>query len=375
MADGRAQRATVSNTRMQPTDADVTPRAGHAARHRPAADAHRYAADSCISDTNPTEQVLGHASHRGSMMMRRLTPTVLAVAVLGCTVPRQREAGLGHVTVPLLVEGNRPFVEITFRRSDGSMRRARFLVDSGGGGFLLVEPLARDLGLQWGETTPEEGMEFAAATVPPNAFVGEFPLDLDAKRVAVVIGTDNILPHAAPGHAEGMFPGHLLARYHVVFDYPNEMFTLARPGVLTPRGSALPMPVSKEQGFPRTEIEVDGATHGFLVDTGASFTMVSEVLLKSWSAAHPDWPRHVGAMGEATTLGGMTLETMFVPGGRWGAHQLQELGVVSQREGTFERYMSSMMTAPIVGALAGNVLKHFRVELDYANETLYLSAP
>jgi hypothetical protein len=35
--------------------------------------------------------------------------------------------------------------------------------------------------------------------------------------------------------------------------------------------------------------------------------------------------------------------------------------------------MSQMMAAPIVGSLAGNVLKHFRVELDYANEKLYLS--
>jgi hypothetical protein len=34
--------------------------------------------------------------------------------------------------------------------------------------------------------------------------------------------------------------------------------------------------------------------------------------------------------------------------------------------------MSRMMTAPIVGSLAGNVLKHFRLELDYPNQTLYL---
>ena len=33
-----------------------------------------------------------------------------------------------------------------------------------------------------------------------------------------------------------------------------------------------------------------------------------------------------------------------------------------------------MMRRPIVGSLAGNVLSGFRVELDYAHETLYLSA-
>lgn len=312
---------------------------------------------------------------------RRLAPVALLLAALGCTAPpepargsSQVEVPSDQVTVPLHVEGNRPFVDVTFQRPDGTTRSARFLVDSGGGGFLIVEPLARDLGLAWGETVREEGAEFASVSEPPRAFVGAFPLDLVPSRVAVVIGTDTILRPVAPGHAEGMFPGHLLARYHVVFDYPNGTFTLARPGVLTPRGDALPMPVSSGQGFPRTEIVVDGETHGFLLDTGASFTMVSEALLQTWGAAHPEWPRHDGAFGDAKTLGGMTLETMFVPSARWGGHELKELGVTSQREGTFEGWMSSMMAAPVVGALAGNVLKGFRVELDYANETLYLSA-
>src|SRR4029079_1078868 len=66
-----------------------------------------------------------------------------------------------QATVPLHVEGNRPFVDVTFHRADGTTRAARFLVDSGGGAFLIVEPLARDLGLTWGATTREEGSEFA----------------------------------------------------------------------------------------------------------------------------------------------------------------------------------------------------------------------
>lgn len=308
------------------------------------------------------------------MIAPRLACIVL-LSVLACSAPRDRPGGVDRVTVPLLVEGHRPFVELTFRRPDGSLRSARFLVDSGGGGFLLVEPLARDLGLQWGKTSREEGLEFGEATTPPDAFLGEFPLELNPKRIVVVIGKENLLPRAAPGHAEGLFPGHLLARYHVVFDYPNATFTLARPGVLEPKGTAMSMPVAKGSGFPRTELEVDGATYGFLIDTGASFTMVSEVRLKAWGEQHADWPRHTGAFGDAATLGGMTLETMFVPSARWGRQLLAEFGVTSQREGTFERYMSSMMTAPIVGSLAGNVLERFRVELDYANETLYLSTP
>ena len=279
-----------------------------------------------------------------------------------------------RVTVPLMVEGNRPYVLVTFRRPDGSERTARFLLDTGGGGFLLTEPLARELGLTMGAVSREEGQSFAPVTSPLQAWIGTLPLTLNPQRVAVMIGKENVLPTAAAGHAEGMVPGHVLARYHVVFDYPGETFTLALPGILTPRGTPLPMPVSKAQGFPRTEVEVDGSRYGMLLDTGASFTMVSEVLLKGWGKRHPEWPRHLGAFGDAATLGGQTLETMFVPQGAWGAFPLREFGVTSQREGTFERYMSGMMRGPIVGSLAGNVLKGFRVELDYAHETLYLSA-
>jgi hypothetical protein len=69
-----------------------------------------------------------------------------------------------------------------------------------------------------------------------------------------------------------------------------------------------------------------------------------------------------------------TIETMFLPGGLWQSLKPGEFGVTSQCEGTFERYMTGMMTAPIAGALAGNVFEQFRVELDYANQQLHLSS-
>ena len=300
--------------------------------------------------------------------------TVAACGVaFGSAPTRVHAQRVDQASVPLIVEGNRPFIELTFRKSDGSVRTARFLLDTGGGGFLIAEPLARELGLKWGKTEREEGTEFGVVTSVPQVSVGALPLTLNPNRTLVVIGTDNVLPHAAPGRAEGTVPGHVLAQYHVVFDYPDAIFTIARPNVLTPKGTALPMPVSKQSGFPRTEITVNDSTYGLLLDTGAAFTMVSEVLLKAWGTQHPEWPRYKGAFGDAALLGGQTLETMFVPTAMWGSYAVPSLGVVSQRKGTFEQYMSSMMAAPIIGSLGGNVLKHFRVELDYAHETLYLS--
>ena len=313
------------------------------------------------------------------MLIALIAALALTLVPPADAVRVQRAVRTEHVrvvdqaTVPLIVEGNRPFVELTFNKADGSTRTARFLLDTGGGGFLMTESLAHDLGMQWGATMHEEGTEFAVPTTQPLVFVKDFPLDLNPKRVLVLVGKTNMLPPAAPGSAEGMIPGHVLAQYHVVFDYPAALFTIARTGVLKPKGSAMDMPVSKPQGFPRTELKVAGTTYGFLLDTGASFTMVSELVLSSWGSAHPGWPRDSGAVGDAKTLGGMTIETMTASDAEWGSIPLKELGVVSQRAGTFEKYMSGMMTAPIGGSLAGNVLKHFRVELDYPNQKLYLT--
>ena len=118
---------------------------------------------------------------------------------------------------------------------------------------------------------------------------------------------------------------------------------------------------------------MDGEKYGMLLDTGASFSIVDESLLQKWAGSNPEWPKYSGAYGEAKTLGGVALETMFVPDGKWGDYSLGSFGVVSQPDGTFKEYMSSMMKEPVVGALGGNVLKNFRLELDYPNERLYLS--
>ncbi|MEO7218590.1 MAG: hypothetical protein ABI026_10385 [Gemmatimonadaceae bacterium] len=296
-----------------------------------------------------------------------------ATAILIPTAGRLDGQAIAQATVPLLVEGNRPFIELTFHKPDGSVRKARFLIDTGGGGFLITEPLARDIGLHWGPTMREEGAEFAVIDAPPETDVGNFRLNLNPQRTLVVIGASSTLSPAAPGHADGTIPGHVLAQYDVVFDYPAGKFTIADPGTMPHRGVQLPMTVGPRSGFPRTEIVVDGKTYGLLIDTGASFTMVSEVVLKAWGASHPDWPRYTGAYGDAATLGGQTLETMFLPGALWGSLQLAKFGVVSQHEGVFERYMSGMMAAPIIGSLAGNVLKFYRIELDYADQRLYIS--
>ncbi len=273
-------------------------------------------------------------------------------------------------TVPLYVEFNRPFVDLEFTRPDGSIRKARFWVDTGGGGFILTEPLAKELNLKLGQVFSEEGEKMALID-PPQASIGGMPLDLKDARAFVIIGAKNIMPGV---NAEGLFPGHILRRYHVIFDYPGRKFTLAKPGVLKPRGVQLPSPIGST-GFPRIEATIAGETFGFLLDTGASFTMISQELLNKWANQHADWPKVTGAVGAANMgLGNMEARglQLRIPDFQLATFKLEGIGAISRPKGTFENYMTQMMTSPIVGAIGGNVLNAFRIEIDYASGVTYL---
>src|SRR6476661_5760196 len=125
-------------------------------------------------------------------------------------------------TVPFLLEDNRVFVDLTFTKPNGSPRIARFWVDTGGGGFRMAEPLARDLGLDLsGKAMEEEGAKFWAVT-PPAVRIGNLPLDMKDARVFVMMGQRTIQPGF--NHAEGVLPGHVLQRYQVVIDYGTQRF-------------------------------------------------------------------------------------------------------------------------------------------------------
>ncbi len=283
----------------------------------------------------------------------------------------QTKAAKESVTVPLLIEFNRPFVDIEFTRPDGSPRKARFWVDTGGGGFILCESLANDLNLKWGQVFNEDGAKMAVIK-PPPASLGGMPLNLEGARSFVSLGTKTIVPGV---NAEGLLPGHILKRYHVIFDYPGRKFTLAKANTVKSRGIRIPSPVNQQSGFPRIEAQIGGETYGFLLDTGASFTMISQELLEHWASKNPAWQKTTGAYGAANMgLGQMEAKALMlrIPELQLANFQLPGIAAISRPKGTFESYMSKMMTAPIKGAIGGNLLSAFRIEIDYANGVTYL---
>lgn len=309
-------------------------------------------------------------------MMRRRVQSLVLFFILFLLAPagitESPGAPVRSVTVPLHFTDNRVFIDLTLLRADGKLRTARFWVDTGGGGFLMTELLARDVGLDFaGAVSEEQGEHLAYPKSPPQVRLANMSIDMKDVTVAVVMGKKSILPGI---DAEGMLPGHLLARYQVVIDYPAREFTLALPGTLKMKGTRFSTPVSAKQGFVRLEARIEGKPYGFLLDSGASYTMVSQRVLDEWRSKHPDWPLLNGAVGTANMIGRLDPKALImrIPSVALGPLQITTVGVVSRSAGTFETGMSPMMTAPIVGAIAGNVLRGFRVQIDYAQDATYL---
>jgi hypothetical protein len=83
------------------------------------------------------------------------------------------------------VEVNAPIITLAFTKPDGSVRRARFLFDSGGGAMIFDEKLAEDIGLKGeGAAISDQGQQYRAVKVPAASIEG-MPLDLRTSKAFV----------------------------------------------------------------------------------------------------------------------------------------------------------------------------------------------
>jgi hypothetical protein len=293
-------------------------------------------------------------------------------AVLGwpCFHAQSRDA-LDHVTVPMSVEGNAPIVTLQFKKPNGGTRTARFLFDSGGGAIILDEGLATDLGLKpEGPELSDDGQRYRGVNVTA-ARVGGMPLDLSASKAFVHLGTASFTNRDT---VEGMLPGKALEHYQVVLDYPQQLWSIGSPGTLAHRGERLSAPYVASSGHPRIEVSIGGATFGLLLDTGAEVTLLREGLLRGWAREHPNWSRGSGAVGPANMGGGTDdghLLLLRIPAFQLGTFTVAQVVAASRPDQTYSA-TSYETPAAIVGALGGNVLSQFRVEIDYPEQLLFL---
>jgi hypothetical protein len=266
----------------------------------------------------------------------------------------------------MVLDHGRVIVEVEFVRPDGGTRRARVWVDTGGEKLLMGRDLARDLGLAHPAWPDSGAISFVEATSPAPAMrFGTIALDSDGLVTRVRDGV-----RVFPGlPAEACLPARALRHLCAVFDYPGRRLTLAPPGALAPRGSAVPCRVHPETGLAMITAVLDGVELPLGLDTGAAGTWLSDSLTDAWQTRHPQWPRATGAAGSANFFG-FPFEPqsalMCLPRVGIGGAHADEVGVLGLDAG-FLRWYSSKSAAPLVGFLGADVLDRFRLTVDFAN--------
>ncbi len=275
------------------------------------------------------------------------------------------------VRAPLYVDHGRPFIDATVVGPSGRSEASRFLFDTGGGGLILSEQLAQAIGIRLtGEHVVEEwGTRLERVPLPLLIIAGQ-SIDLDLQGEAVVMLGDSSHPLN-----HNVIPGRALAYYRVLIDYPGRKFALLPSEASQTRGTPVRTPVHPETRFPRVEIEVAGQRFGVLLDTGlvTGCTVMSPSLFSELADAHPEWiiePVRWIETGIPDLDEGVRM--MRIPHVKIGPFDVPDVSIVTRAKGgRFEEFSALAMTGNARGALGGNVLARFRLEIDYLHGITY----
>ncbi len=293
---------------------------------------------------------------------------LFGTAALGLTAGQAFAQLMRSTSVPFTLDHNRMIVEVEFRRPNGTTRKASAWVDTGNQNLMLSETLASDLGLDiTGLKKGERSVELTSPA-PPMRLNG-FPLRVEGVKTQVMSGA-----YVMPGvPAEANLPSSALLQFHVVFNYPGRTLTIARPGILKPEGVEIPCRVNSETGLFMISAIVEGDTVQLGVDNGSAGTWVSAALTTKWKDRHPEWPQATGAAGSANFFG-FPFESegvlMHIPAIDLGAVSVEDVALLGLDQSLFDWY-SQKSAGPVLGFIGANVLRSYRVEVDFPRQMTY----
>lgn len=286
--------------------------------------------------------------------------SVLAMMFLWCSPARPAPAG----TVPFVLDGNRVYALVEFILPNGKPRKALVFVDLGSPSMILSNELYEELN--------------PAANTLLKIGIGEISLSVESAGitsdawVSFSIGKDR--------KVEGLLPAGVLLNYQVRFDYAAKTMTVAQPGTLRLQGTAVPFRLNPKTGLIAIDATIDGRTHPITIDNGSGYTWIQKAAAQEWFARHPEWQRGTGAVGpsnmrmaddgieSAATL----LRIPEIQLGPLSVRQAGALAIGPDSEGhAFMDWYSTKNALPVVGWLGGNVLRHFRITIDYPNKVSY----
>jgi hypothetical protein len=281
-------------------------------------------------------------------------------------------------TVPFIFDDNRVFAELNFARPNGTMRKALAFVDLGTPTLVLDKKLHEELQAGQGK--------------PVILRVGDLKIKLDSSAVETDTGLGVTGPNGKRTvPVEVVLSGSVLTNYQVVVDYAKRTLTIAQPNTLKSPGDAVPCRVNEKTGLVSITADIGGRPYALAVDTGSAYSWVREDVAEQWTKAHPEWKRGKGAVGEANmqtrTDGAEATATILrlpeIKLGSLSLKQIRALGIAPEAapippapgqgkvEGNFFDWYSRKGPEPVIGWLGGNVLRGFRLMIDFPRHMTY----
>ncbi len=281
-------------------------------------------------------------------------------------------------TVPFILDDNRMFAELAFVRPDGTLRKALAFVDLGTPVPVVKEKLFKELQL-------DQNKQLVLR-------IGEIEIRVKSSAVQTSTGTFLTGPNGkATVPVEAVLPGSVMKNYQLIFDYARHSLTLARPNTLKAKGIAVLCRVNDKTGLISIDAVIAGSSYAVAVDSGSAYSWVRDEVAQQWLKAHPDWKRGKGAVGESNMqtrpdgaeAGATILRLPEISLGSLHLERIGALGIApkappfppapgeSAVQGDFFDWYSRKAPEPVIGWLGGNVLKGFRVMIDFPRRMTY----
>jgi len=303
--------------------------------------------------------------HISAFIIRALPFFLVAVAPGPPNLHAQNSSPIS--TTSFVLDGNRIYAELKFLRADGSVHRALAFVDMGGPDMTLTSALFDEMRV--------------AQNSPLRFQIGEMTVEVPAAKVQRESGSPFSV--GADLKVEATLPASVLERYVVVIDYQKRVLEFAAPGALKPQGVPVPFRINRKTGLIAVDAVIDGKSYPVTIDNGSAYTWFDAKAPRAWLAAHPEWQRGVGAVGASNMMmSGDATETsgtlLRIPVISLGALLLRDVGALAvgpsrNFPGNLELFdwYSQKNAVPVIGWIGGNVLKSFRLTIDYPNKMMY----
>jgi tetratricopeptide (TPR) repeat protein len=291
----------------------------------------------------------------------RIKGLITFLRFLGQNSALYMSAGRESTTVPFELVGNRPVIRL---RLNGRPEPLRFVLDTGSGITVISEDTARQLKIR-----PVAQGGHARGIGGDGRFAIVYGLlrsvhigDVELRNVPVYLRKFH---QDQTNRVDGYIGLALISKFLTTIDYGSLTFALTRREADTrefreTRGESLPLRLTSS-GFLSGEVQVEGigGPLNFIVDTGASISVISERVARDEAVSkfeNNERYRVIGSAGIADDV-----RTFLLPRISFGQHTRKDimavaldLDLINEASG-FEQ----------AGILGGNFLRNYRLTFDF----------